>query len=67
MAYEGFHAADLFDILRRRDSRIVSGLPVIIHRDHLEDSRRRQLLAVHEVRRRVERGALARNAIQRAG
>ncbi len=56
-----------FDILRGRHRRFVSGLPVVLHRDHFEDSRRRQLLAVHEVRRRVERGALARNAIQRAG
>ena len=66
-ADEGFHAADSLDILRRRDSRILSGLSVVIHRDHLEDSRRRQLLAVHEVRRRVERGAVAGVAVQRAG
>jgi hypothetical protein len=43
---------------RSRAAGAVSGLPVVVDRHDRKDSRRRQLLAMHEVRRRVERHAV---------
>jgi hypothetical protein len=45
----------------------VSGLQVVVDRHDREESRCRQLLAVHDVRRSVERFAAAGAAIQDAG
>jgi hypothetical protein len=44
----------------------VSGVPIVVHRNDRQDSRRRQLLEVHELRRSLERDAVADEAVRGA-